>query len=64
MIKPRDFQLDAWEFCRQNGAPGDVTLVKKAMEFGYGLGLKDATEEMRLLAQSIKQQKESSNLPR
>lgn len=60
----RDFQLDAWELTRQHGQPGDVAIVKRAMEFGYSLGIKDATEELRKLGQKIREEKERSNAPR
>lgn len=63
MIKPRDFQLDAWEIARRYGQPGDVAIAKKAMEFGYALGIKDATERLALLRDKIKTDKNKSNSP-
>lgn len=64
MLKPRDFQLDAWELCRQFGAPGDVPVIKKAMEFGYALGIKDATERLAELTKQTKEERERSSRPR
>lgn len=64
MIKPRDFQLDAYEMTRQHGAPGDVSFAKKCMEFGYQIGLKDATKEFSEAITKIDQEKERSALPR
>lgn len=60
----RDFQNDAWELTRQYGQPGDVAIVKRAMEFGYSLGIKDSTDELRKLGDKIKEEKERSNAPR
>lgn len=64
MIKPRDFQLDAWEMARRHGQPGDVAVIKKGMEWAYGIGLKDATEELAELRKKIAEDKERSNAPR
>lgn len=64
MLKPRDFQLDAWEIARRYGQPGDVAVVKKGMEHAYALGIKDATEELAKLRERIKTEKERSNAPR
>lgn len=64
MIKPRDFQLDAWEIARRYGQPGDVAIAKKAIEFGYALGIKDATERLAVTRKKIADDKERSNAPR
>lgn len=63
-MKQRDFQLDAWELCRQMGCPGDVAIVKKAMEFGYSAGIKDSTDELRKANDRIAEVKQRSNAPR
>lgn len=62
-MKPRNFHEDAWELCRQLNSPGCVALVEKSMEFGYGLGLKDATGEMNKLEGEIKKMREHGNKP-
>lgn len=63
-MKPRDFKLDAWAMATHNGYPGCVSIVEKAMQFGYQLGLKDATERMEELRKKIADDKLRSNAPR
>lgn len=62
-MTPRDFSLDAWELARQTNSPGCVALIRQAMEFGYGLGISDATKELEKLKGEIKMERIVGNRP-
>ena len=62
-MKPRDFKLDAYELCRRFQSPGHLELSIASQQHGYQLGLLDATEELRKLADKVKQERDRSNLP-
>jgi hypothetical protein len=59
----RNFKDDAYEFTRQHGQPGDVSLVRKAMEFGWDRGMMDATTEIHNAITKVSDKKLQSTLP-
>lgn len=63
-MRIREWRNDAWAMATHNGYPGCVSIVEKAMQFGYQLGLKDATEELAELRNRIAKTKEKANAPR
>jgi len=63
-VKTREWRDHAWELCRQLNAPGCVAIIEKAMEFGYGLGLSDATEEMKKMTDELREFRELNNAPK
>ena len=64
MIKPRNFDDEAWDMMRLYGAPGDLAVAKKSLERGYALGILDATKRLSQANDKISEEKRKSNAPR
>ncbi len=63
-MKPRTWRNDAWWLAVKNGYPGCVPVIEKALEHGYELGLKDATEQLKEALDKEAERKRLSNGPR
>lgn len=62
-MKPREFQLDAWEVARQQNYPGCVALIKYSMEFGYARALTDCVKELESLKKELEELRRRANAP-
>lgn len=59
-----DFQLHAYTLTVKFGQPGQVDFAQRCMEFGYSLGLRDATDAVREANNKVAETKAKANLPR